>query len=241
MAIRAGCLLFCLWFLGAARAETVSLTTGQDDPPFTDSRRGDGGIATRLVLAVFHAMGYQTKLDWLPWRRGYSLTRQGVYQASFPYLKTTEREKDFIFSDVIFSDPSYLWTRRGEKLAAASPASFRHKTVCVPQGFQSPLLTLLDGLIGKNEVRVERPDSPEKCVRMLAAGRVDALSGQQAEIALALKAGKLEGAIVHGSAPLALLHFHVIFNKENATLARYFSETLRQMKLDGRYTRQMAE
>jgi len=217
------------------------LTTGQDNPPFTDSRRIDGGIVTRQVLAVFHAMGYQTRLDWLPWRRGYGLTRKGVYQASFPYLKTPEREKDFIFSDVIFSDATYLWTRRGETLSADDPAGFKHKTICVPQDFHSPLLTLLDGSITRNEVRVERPDSPEKCVQMLAAGRVDALSGEEEEIALPLKANNLEGAIKHGPTPLATLDFHVIFNKGNPTLARYFNETMRQMKLDGRYAGRMTE
>ena len=240
--IRTGIFLVgCLCFLGAVRAETVSLTTGQDDPPFTDSARADGGIATRLVLAVFQAMGDETKLDWLPWRRGYSLTKTGVYQASFPYLKTAERERDFIFSDVIFSDPSYLWIRTGDTLSGENPAGFKGKIICVPQGFHSPLLALLGTMITKSEVRVERPDTPEKCVQMLAAGHVDALSGQQAEIALPLKANHLEGVIVHTAAPLMKLDFRVIFNKQNAALARRFNQTLQRMKDDGSYANRMAE
>lgn len=240
--IRTGIFLVgCLCFLGAVRAETVSLTTGQDDPPFTDSARADGGIATRLVLAVFQAMGDETKLDWLPWRRGYSLTKSGVYQASFPYLRTPEREKDFVFSDVIFSDASYLWTRPGDDLTPDNPAGFKDKAICVPQGFHSPLLTLLASQIAGGEVRVEQPDTPEKCIQMLAAGRVDALSGQEAEISQPLKADNLSGAIVHGPVPLTKLDFHVIFNKQNAALARRFDQTLRQMKEDGSYANRMAE
>ena len=235
-------LLFCcLCFLGAAHAETVALTTGQDDPPFTDRTRADGGIATRLVLAVFQAMGNETKLDWLPWRRGYILTRTGVYQASFPYLKTAERERDFIFSDVIFSDASYLWIRAGDSLSGDDPAGFKDKTICVPHGFHSPLLELLGAMIERGEVRVERPDSPERCVQMMAAGRVDVLSGQESEIALPLKTNHLEGAIVRAPAPLAKLDFHVIFNKQNAALARRFNQTLQRMKDDGRYADRMAE
>lgn len=238
-------LLCCLWLLAPpaaeARPETVLLTTGQDDPPFTDRTRADGGIATKLVLSVFHRMGYETRLDWLPWRRGYSLTKTGVYQASFPYLKTAERERDFIYSDVIFSDASYLWTRTGEALAADDPAGFKGKTVCVPQGFHSPLLVTLSAEIAKGEVKIERPDTPEKCVQMLAARHVDALSGQEAEIAAPIKANNLTGAIEHGAAPLMQLDFHVIFNKENATLARHFNETLRQMKQDGSYPTRLVD
>ncbi len=231
----------CLCWLSAARAETVALTTGQDDPPFTDSTRPDGGIATRLVLAVFHEMGYETKLDWLPWRRGYSLTKTGVYQASFPYLKTPERERDFIFSDVVFSDPSYLWTRAGDSLSAEDPDGFKGKTICAPQGYHTPLLDLLRPMIARGEVLVERPDTPEKCVQMLAANHVDALSGQRPEIAIPLQANHLEGIIVQGATPLMKLDFHVIFNKQDAALARRFNQTLQRMKDDGSYANRMAE
>lgn len=236
-----GFVLVCCFLGAAAGAETVSLTTGQDDPPFTDRTRADGGIATRLVLAVFHTMGYETQLDWLPWRRGYSLTKSGVYQASFPYLKTPEREHDFIYSDVIFSDASYLWNRAGDTLSAEDPGGFKNKTICVPQGFHSPLLVTLSALIDSGEVKIERPDTPEKCVQMLAAGRVDALSGQEAEIAVPIKANNLAGIIVHGPTPLMKLDFYVIFNKDNAALARRFNQTLQQMKDDGSYAARITE
>jgi polar amino acid transport system substrate-binding protein len=241
----AALLPFCLWLLmppaGGARGETVYLTTGQDDPPFTDRNRPDGGMATRLVLSVFHRMGYRTQLDWLPWRRGYGLTRSGVYQASFPYLKTPERERDVLFSDVIFSDASYLWTRAGEMLDVEDLPGFKGKTVCVPQGFHSPLLIILSALIATGEVRVERPDTPEKCVQMLAARHVDALSGQEAEIALPIKANNLAGAVIHGPVPLMRLDFHVIFNRDNPGLARQFDQTLQKMKRDGSYALRMPD
>lgn len=228
-------LVCCLCLSGAAvRAETVALTTGQDDPPFTDRTRPDGGTATKLVLSAFHQMGYQTKLDWLPWRRGYSLTKSGVYQASFPYLKTPDREHEFVFSDVLFSDVSYLWTRTGEMLNIDRPAEFAKKTICVPHGYHSPLLVTLSAEIDRGDVRIERPDTPEKCVQMLAAGRVDALSGQEAEIAAPIEANHLEGAITHSPAPLMKLDFYVIFNKENPGLARRFNEALQLIKADTR-------
>jgi len=243
---RRSLLACCLYIFAAclsAQAETIALTTGQDDPPFTDSNRPDGGIATRLVLEVFRATGAQPRLDWLPWRRGYSLTRSGVYQASFPYLRTAERERDFLYSGSIFTDFSYLWTRTDEALGADDPARFKGRTICVPQGYHSPLFDLLGAMIARDEVKLERPDTPEKCVQMLAAGRVDALSGQEAEIAVPIQALGLSGRIAHDPTPLARLDFHVIFPRDGpgaADLQDRFNAALRRMKEDGRYAAQMA-
>ena len=244
MTPRRSLLACCLYVAAAclpAKAETVALTTGQDDPPFTDSARPDGGIATRLVLEVFRAMGVQTRLDWLPWRRGYSLTRSGVYQASFPYLKTAERERDFLYSEPIFSDFSYVWTRADETIGPDDPARFKGRTLCVPLGYHSPLLDLLGAMIDRDEVKVERPDTPERCVQMLVAGRVDALSGQEAEIAAPIQVLGLAGRIAHDPTPLARLDFHVIFSRTGAgDLPDRFNAALRRMKDDGRYAALMA-
>lgn len=243
---RLNLLACCLVLFGAcaaAGAETVALTTGQDDPPFTDRDRSDGGIATHLVLEVLHAAGLQTRLDWLPWRRGYSLTRSGAYQASFPYLKTSERERDFLYSDIIFTDSTYVWTRSGETIAPGDPRRFAGKTICVPQSFHSPLLDMLAGMITRGEVAVIRPDTPEKCVQMLAAGRVDALSGEEDEITVPIRNLGLTGKISHDPAPLARLDFYVIFSKKNpgaADLLDRFNTALRRMKDDGRYAALMA-
>ena len=226
-----------------ARAETVALTTGQDNPPFIDSAKPDGGTATQLVLEVFRAMGAQPTLEWLPWRRGYSLTRSGVYQASFPYLRTAERERDFLYSDPIFTDFSYLWIRADDTLSPDHPARFKGRTICVPQSFQSPLLDLLGAMVARDEVKLERPDTPEKCVQMLAAGRIDALSGQEAEIAVLLQALALTGRIVHAPPPLARLDFHVIFPRGGAhapELLEHFNAMLQRMRDDGRYDALMA-
>jgi len=235
------CLLICCLGLFAAclpaRAERIALTTGQDDPPFTDSSRPDGGLATRLVLEAFRSAGAQPRLDWLPWRRGYSMTRTGAYQASFPYLKTPEREQDFLYSDVIFTDYSYVWTRSGDTLSPQNPAGFKGRSICVPQSYHSPLQDLLAAMIARNEVKVERPETPYNCVQMLAAGRIDALSGEEDEIAAPTRSMGLAGRIAQGP-PLAKLDFHVIFPRAtsgSAALRDRFDAALQRMKEDGRY------
>lgn len=243
---RSSFLAFCFYIVATccpAQAETIALTTGEDNPPFTDSTRPDGGSATRLVLEVFSAMGVQTRLDWLPWRRGYSLTKSGTYQASFPYLRTAERERDFLYSDPIFTDFSYLWTRADDPIGTEDPRRFKDKTICVPLGFHSPLLDFLGAMIARHEVKLESPDTPKRCVQMLAAGRVDALAGQETEITTPIRTLGLAGRIVHDPVPLARIDFHVIFPRDSARAADLrdrFNAALRRMKEDGRYAALMA-
>ena len=222
-----------------AGAEAVRLTSGLDDPPFTDSARPDGGIVTRLVIETFRAAGTQPKLDRLPWRRGYSLAKSGEYQAGFPFLKTPERERDFFFSDPVFTDFSYLWTRAGDPLSPEDPARFKGRTICVPQGYHSPLQDLLAAGIARGEVAVNHPETPEKCVQMLVAGRVDAMSSQEKQIALSIQALGMAGLIAKCPTPLARLDFHVVFPRAaagSAGLLARFNAALRQMRESGRYT-----
>jgi polar amino acid transport system substrate-binding protein len=189
-------------------------------------------------------MGYKPRLDWLPCRRGYSMTRNGTYMANFPFLKTPERERDFLYSEAIFSDKSYLWTRVGESLSAEDLSGFSGKTICVPLGFHSPMLVVLSALIERNEVHIERPESPDKCLQMLAAGRVDTLSGSETAISSYIRNNRLDGKIVHGPAPLSQLDFYVIFSRKvdrSEKLVRRFNETLRKMKEDGTYSRLMTD
>jgi len=64
----------------------VALTTGNNYPPFTGLELSYGGMATTLVIKAFEKSGYFVKeVDWLPWKRGYSMAKVGEYHGTFPY------------------------------------------------------------------------------------------------------------------------------------------------------------
>ncbi|WP_157752197.1 hypothetical protein [Shewanella benthica] len=72
-------------FIDPVKADTftLSLTTGDDYPPFTDRKLAQGGMATTLVLNAFEKSGYFVKeIEWLPWKRGYTLAQRGQYHAA---------------------------------------------------------------------------------------------------------------------------------------------------------------
>lgn len=238
-------LLLLALYAPSLQAEEVELTTGPDYPPFADPKLADGGVATRIVVTVFRQMGLAPVVDWLPWRRGYKLTKQGVYLASFPYLRTAERERDFLYSERIYSDDSYLWTRvndriigkAGERLVADEAASFKGRTICVPEGYSTPLASFLQQMTDRHEINVESPRSLDQCVTMLASGRVDAFSGQISEIEPSIQAQGLQSKILR-SKMIAKLDYFVVFTRNDdrsAELLRQFNQTLAGMKRDGSY------
>jgi len=210
-------LLVVMFLTGVAgRAETVTVTTDANQPPFTDISKSDGGIATRKVIAAFRAAGMAPELDWLPWRRGLSETEKGTFAATFPYLKTAERERSFFYSDPIYYDESYLWMRSGAAISLEDASSLSGKTLCVPRGYWSPLKALLSAQIDRREIKVEQPESQETCVRMLAVGHADFMSGEEFEIGPLLLP---EDRIVHSPRPIQLLAFHVLFSRKSQNAA----------------------
>ena len=244
LSLRRLALLACALFIGHA-AQAARLTTGPNFPPLSDQSRADGGIATRIVLAAFQGLGERVTLDWLPWKRGFEETKAGHYQATFPYVRSTEREMDFLYSDVIFTNQSFLWTRTGDVLSAQDLSTFKgKKALCVPHGYHSPIEDILHAQIASGDVRVERPVTRESCLRMLASKRVDATAGSEGEVGGSLLATGLGANISHAEKPIAELEYFLIAPKADphaAALINRFNAELRKMKTDGRYKRLAVE
>lgn len=98
------------------QAAPLALTSGNDYAPFADQDLPGGGLATRVVRAVFERLGEPIRIDWLPWKRGYALTLEGRYAATFPYIHSPEREALFHYSEPIFVGKSYLYTLKTRPL-----------------------------------------------------------------------------------------------------------------------------
>ncbi len=67
-------------------------------PPGTDSSRLQG-YAWDVVRESFHASGYTIVLQVVPWSRGMHYVETGKADVIFPAMKTSDREKKFLFSE----------------------------------------------------------------------------------------------------------------------------------------------
>lgn len=92
----------CIFFLfisvaGIWAQEKVRLTTGEFAPLLGEELQ-HGGYISHLVELTFAKAGYIVEKGYFPWARSFYLAKVGEWDGSIYWLKTPEREKDFIFS-----------------------------------------------------------------------------------------------------------------------------------------------
>lgn len=151
----------------SAWAGSASLATG-DYPPFVGFNLPDGGVTAAIVKAAFKDQGVETELAYLPWKRGFIETGHGQYVGTFPYLRTPEREVEFVYSQPIYSDQFRLFVRRDSDVEN----NWHKKTLCVPLGYDT---TQIGTFTQAHAISIETPPAISNCFKMLDIGRVDAV------------------------------------------------------------------
>lgn len=154
-----------------AQAEALLLVTGSDYAPYTAPQLPKGGVVTETVRRVLHEMGYQTRLDFYPWKRGFQRVATGQSDITFPYAKSEEREQIVLYSRPINRLVMRLFYNRENPVAFNRPEDLMGLTYCEPLGYQTePLLAKLirDGALNKAEAQ-----TMDKCFQLLAQAHVD--------------------------------------------------------------------
>jgi polar amino acid transport system substrate-binding protein len=222
----------------SAAAAPLRLVTGSDYPPFADPQLPSGGLATALVLAAFAAADVPAEApQFEPWRRGYEDVLSGVFDATFPYVHTVQREGDVLYSDAIYDVVSVALFRAGSDRDYAGPDSLKGLSLCLPIGFGSA--PPVAALIKAGEVHVEQPTTPDHCLRELAEGHVDVFISAADLIDQRLKV--LFGTaspVVRATRPVDRQSLHLIVARANpgaAGLIQQFNRGLATLRADGRY------
>lgn len=221
--------------------QPVPLVSGNGYPPFADQQLPGGGIATRIVVATFERMGAQPTIDWLPWRRGYIAALGGRYAATFPYIRTAERQRDFLYSDPIFRGQAYLYALPNQP-QVLSVDGLRNHALCHPWGWALAGGDELHNAIKRGEIRLEQPEGLAACFEMLRRGRVDAVLSI-AEVTDHVLARLPPLTLLRGAQSLAETELHLIVprsGRDSERLLEQFNQTLEQMKADGSFQRLLA-
>lgn len=150
-----------------AMAESARLVSG-DFPPFVYEGGARQGFLTDIVRAAFAAEGVDITVDFMPWKRGYLMTRKGIYIGTFPYAHNAEREAEFLYSEPIYIDRVRLFAIGGGSV----DDDWHGRTVCLPVGYD---MEQTRGWMARQHVAIEQPPRLEDCFHMLASHRVDAV------------------------------------------------------------------
>jgi polar amino acid transport system substrate-binding protein len=162
--------------IGAAPPAPLAVVSG-DFQPFTGKALPEGGFVTALVERAFVLGGRTVTVEWLPWNRGYSLTVQGQYAGTFPYIRTAERERDLLYSDPLYKSLGYLYSRKDHPVRAVGIEQAEGLTIAVPLGFSGG--AKLDPLIRSGRLKLVQPPDLARAFEMVSLGRADFLSNDE--------------------------------------------------------------
>ncbi|WP_108651936.1 substrate-binding periplasmic protein [Dongshaea marina] len=159
-------------FSTEARVREVSAAVGEW-PPYIYCDSGAHGVLIDVVRAAYAEVAVSASFECFPWARSFSLTREGVYDTSFPWSRSAERQKIFYFSEPVISDYSvffHLKNRSFPKLSTElnienlSP----YKIGGTIGYYYGPLLEEFDEKFG-----LQRAKSDELNFKKLLRGRID--------------------------------------------------------------------
>lgn len=181
--------LFLFVYTGAASADgpkSITLATGEFPPHISESLPEKGSFS-EIVVKAFKNVGYTVKLDFLPWKRAYKLAKEGHADGTYSWAATEERQKDFAFSDPIFTLERRLFVMRNSSIYAQNAEELTGLRLCRALGYG------VHGVLGemheKKQISLVKPRDMETCFKFMQEGRVDFIELSYEEgIANALKA-----------------------------------------------------
>lgn len=239
MSIKQALLLTGIVLSSLSQASPLRLVSGEDYPPYAGSTLANGGMLTEVVVTALSHVDYQPSLAWHPWKRGYQATLKGSYDATYPYLKSSEREAEFLYSEPLYEVTQRVFTRRGMMLEPDDLQRFTGKRLCYPLGWLPP--AVLKPLLEQDQLQRHEPPDLIACARLLALGRddffvADSLLGQQAIRLSGIDPDDFESsqAVVSKHS----LYFIVPRNHPRAAqLIRDFNHGLHTLMANGEYQR----
>ena len=160
-----------LYLPACAFGQDLRLVSGEDYAPFAGSNLPGGGMLTQIVQAAFAQQGISTAVTWLPWKRGYLETSQGKYPATFPYVRTPEREQEFLYSAPIFTFKQHIYSRAGEVYEPDNLPALKGKRFCYPLGWQPP--AAIQQMLDSGELTPHNPKTLAACAELLLLNRDD--------------------------------------------------------------------
>jgi polar amino acid transport system substrate-binding protein len=90
-------LLFCTARIACAEKQFQALAVAY--PPFTLEESTGHGMSWELCKAAYETQGYEVSIDFAPWARAYSDTRDGKYDGLLVAYWTIERSELFVYPD----------------------------------------------------------------------------------------------------------------------------------------------
>lgn len=214
----------------------ITLSAG-DWPPFIDRQLPAGGPLRQIIDEAFASQGLQVDWHFYPWARALHQARQGRVQGSVLWSRTSDRERDFLFSDVLMHNRVLLVERRQANLHWQTLADLQHARLAGVVAYDYG--HAFQRLERQGQLQVLRLPDETQGLRMLIAGRLDAMPMEEAVARHLL--GKLpreqQATVRLAPRPLREDGLFVLFNRQDPQALYWrdrFNRGLQQLGESGR-------
>lgn len=240
-------LLYCILFLFSfgfslkgAEPDVLNFAIGEYSPSISEKLPGFG-FMTQIVTAAFKAEGIDVSYTFYPWARVWNNLVSGVSDGSLGYLRTEEREKHVLFSDVIW-DQSYsaAFFLKEAGLSIDSPEDLSGLVAIIQRGYSYG--TAVDELIKSGQIRSIYADTEEQAFQMVRLKRADVyLTNNTNGLYTIKKLYPEEDILDYGNYDSGVdnAQFYMIITRKNPQ-ARYligkFNSGLKKIRKSGKYT-----
>ena len=227
----------------ASHAGDLRLVTGDGYAPFTGRSLAGGGMLSEVVQAALARAGLTASLSWQPWKRGYLMTMRGEYDATFPYIRAEQRERDFLYSAPLYVSEQHLFSRASHPIELDDLARRGGYRLCLPLGWQAP--DAVQTLIENGVLVRHSPPGLQECAQLLLLGRDDLFLADLRLGLRAIQATEMPSTLFHVSDLVAgrqTLHLIVPRSRSGAErLIERFDSGLAALQASGDYQRLLSQ
>jgi polar amino acid transport system substrate-binding protein len=151
-------------------AETLTIATGEW-PPYSGEALPQHGTVMGQLAEAFAKEGITVRFEFMSWHRALELTRAGKYAATPMWLKTADRERDFVLEGPVLTSIVVAFHRKDRPFEWSRPADFAAVNVGVTLGYSYG--QVFDKMIADGSLRPDVAPSDELGLIRLAGGHVD--------------------------------------------------------------------
>lgn len=212
-------------------ANEVNIVTGDDYFPFTDYSYPGGGIANQIIIKSLLKSGIEAKITRKPWARGLQDTLHGTYIATFPYLKSKDREVLFTYSSPLYAISQFFYYKKGRVLDFSKRQIF-----CNPAGWT--VMDPINKMLRADLISMETTSGLDICAKMILADRVDFFVANQFIVQNMRLPSFIKKQLDKKLIKNAQVYEYLIVSKSNKDGVKFlmqFEDGLRKIKDDGEY------
>ncbi|MGD9125005.1 MAG: transporter substrate-binding domain-containing protein [Desulfarculaceae bacterium] len=212
-------------------------------PPYTEGKEGSpptGGIVPKIMEEIFSRLGLKVSIELYPWKRLLKLAELGRTDGITLLMKTKEREKYLVFSQVLFKarELFYFHNSRLKGFNWKIWSDLKPYTIGLVDGF-----TYGQGFmqaLQKHQLKVEYAPTSHINFEKLAAGRLDLCLEEEMVSKAWFTANPKKRIYIRPAAkPVTVYPYYLAFSRKSAaaSLLPRVNRIILQMQTDGTMNR----